>query len=74
MCEDYPARVIKARNDLRQFIRKAKSEGKEAFLRYGKLIIEDDAFVYDENNETIGLTADRTDTDINGNQEQYIGS
>ena len=55
MCEDYPARVMKARNDLRPFIRKAKSEGKEAYLRYDKLIIEGDAFVYDENNETIVL-------------------
>ena len=30
ICEDFPARVIKARNDLRPFLRKAKWEGQNA--------------------------------------------
>ena len=33
MCEDFPARVMKARNDLRPFLRKAKTEGQNAYIR-----------------------------------------
>ncbi|MEW8544943.1 MAG: hypothetical protein AB2693_15565 [Candidatus Thiodiazotropha sp.] len=52
--EDFPSRVMKVRNDLRPFLKKALSEGKDAHLKYDKLIINRDAYTYD--NETEGLS------------------
>ena len=59
ICEDFPARVIKARNGLRPFLRKAKSEGQNAYIRYDTLVIEDSAYTYDENSEDIILVEDK---------------
>ena len=50
MCEDFPGRVMKARNDLRKFLKNAVADGKHAYLKYDKLIINDQVFEYD--NET----------------------
>lgn len=56
LCEDFPSRVIKARNGLRPFIRKAKRDGKELYLKYNRLMIDGDAYEYDEITEDIVLT------------------
>ena len=48
MCEDFPARVMKARNDLRP-----KTEGQNAYIRYDTLMIENSAYIYDEETEDI---------------------
>lgn len=53
ICEDVPARVMKARNDLRPFLKKTKSEGREAYIKYDTLIIDDGAYIYDEESENI---------------------
>ena len=53
--EDFPSRVMKSRNDLRPFLRDALKSGKKAFIKYDKLVIEKDAFMYDENTENIKL-------------------
>ena len=50
MCEDFPSRVMKARNDLRIFLKIAVADGKLAYLKYYKLVINDQVFEYD--NET----------------------
>ena len=56
VCEDYPTRVMKTRNNLRKFLKDALKDNKRAFLRYDKLIIEGDAYVYDPKTENILLT------------------
>ena len=47
MCEDFPSRVMKARNDLGKFLRNAAADGKHAYLNYDKLVINDQVFEYD---------------------------
>ena len=53
VCEDFPSRVMKARNDLRGFLRNALKDKKEAYLKYDKLIIDGETFEYDETSEDI---------------------
>ena len=53
--EDFPSRVMKSRNDLRPFLRDALKSGKKVFIKYDKLVIEKDTFMYDENTENIKL-------------------
>ena len=55
-CEDYPSRVMKARNNLRKFLKDALKDNKRAFLIYDKLIIEGDAYIYDQ--EAIDILLD----------------
>ncbi|MEW8544972.1 MAG: hypothetical protein AB2693_15715 [Candidatus Thiodiazotropha sp.] len=55
ICEDFPSRVMKARNDLRKFLRDALANGSKAFLRYDKLVIEGDVYEYDAATEDIIL-------------------
>ena len=45
--EDFPGRVMKARNYLRKFLRDALKNNKKAYLKYDKLIIEGEAYEYD---------------------------
>ena len=47
MCEDFPNRVMKARNDLRKFLKSAVAEEKRAYLKYDKLIIDGEIYEYD---------------------------
>ena len=47
MCEDFPSRVMKARNDLRKYLKSAVADGKHAYLKYDKLVINDQVFEYD---------------------------
>ena len=47
VCEDFPSRVMKARNDLRKFLKNAVADGKHAYLKYDKLVINDKVFEYD---------------------------
>lgn len=47
MCEDFPIRAIKARNDLRNFLKRAAAEEKLAYLKYDKLIIDGKVYEYD---------------------------
>ena len=56
VCEDYPSRVMKARNNLRKFLKDALKDNKRAFLRYDKLVIEGDAYIYDQDTDDILLT------------------
>ena len=44
VCEDFPSRVMKARNDLRGFLRNALKDKKEAYLKYDKLILDGETF------------------------------
>ena len=46
--EDFPSRVSKIRYKLIPFMRDAIQQNKRAFLRYDKLIIDGQAYVYDE--------------------------
>ena len=41
MCEDFPSRIMKARNDLRNFLKNAVADGKHAYQNYDKLVIYD---------------------------------
>ena len=47
MCEDFSNRVMKARNDLRKFLKSAVAEEKRAYLKYDKLIIDGEVYEYD---------------------------
>ena len=47
VCEDFPNRVMKARNDLRKFLKSAVKEEKNAYLRYDKLVIDGELYEYD---------------------------
>ena len=47
MCADFPNRVMKARNDLRKFLKSAVAEEKRAYLKYDKLIIDGEVYEYD---------------------------
>ena len=51
--EDFPGRVMKARNYLRKFLRDALKNNKKAYLNYDKLIIEGEAYEYDSTLEDI---------------------
>ena len=53
VCEDFPSRVMKARNDLRRFLPDALKDKKEAYLKYDKLVINGDIYEYDETSEDI---------------------
>ena len=53
VCEDFPSRVMKARNVLRIFFKNAVADGKHAYSKYDKLVINDQVFEYD--NETGGI-------------------
>lgn len=53
VCEDFPSRVMKARNDLRRFLRDTLKNKKEAYLKYDKLIINGEIYEYDETSEYI---------------------
>ena len=53
VCEDFPNRVMKARNDLRKFLRSAIANKKNAYLRYDKLVIENEVYEYDSTAEDI---------------------
>ena len=50
VCKDFLSLVMKARNDLRNFLKNAVADGKHAYLKYDKLVINDKVFEYD--NET----------------------
>ena len=50
VCEDFPSGVMKAINDFRQFLKSAVANGKHAYLKYDKLVINEQVFEYD--NET----------------------
>ena len=54
-CEDFLAIVMKARNDLRPFLRKAKAVGRNTYIRYDTLIIDHSAYTYDADSEDIVL-------------------
>ena len=47
MCEDFPNRVMKARNNLRKLLKSAVAEEKRAYLKYDKLIIDGEVYEYD---------------------------
>ena len=47
---------MKARNNLRKFLKDALKDNKRAFLRYDKLLIEGDAYIYDQDTDDILLT------------------
>ena len=49
--EDFPDRVRKLRYSLIPFLQQALDAGKNAFLRYDKLIINGQTYVYDERNQ-----------------------
>ena len=53
VCEDFPNPVMKARNDLRKFLRSAIAYLKNAYLRYDKLVIENEVYEYDSTEEDI---------------------
>ena len=53
MCEDFPNRVMTARNDLRKFLGSAIADKKNAYLRYDKLVIENEVYEYDSTAEDI---------------------
>ena len=45
--EDFPMRVTRARTNLYPFMKSAQEQDKEAYLRYDKLVVEDQAYVFD---------------------------
>ena len=45
--EDFPARVCNVRKKLLPFLRKCLSEKKNAFMKYDKLVIDNDIYEYD---------------------------
>ena len=45
--EDFPVRVTKARTNLYPFMKSAQDNEKEAYLRYDKLVVEGQAYVFD---------------------------
>ena len=45
--EDFPARVRNVRKKLWPFLRKCMSEQKNAYIKYDKLIVDDNIYVYD---------------------------
>ena len=51
--EDFPSRVIKWRNDLLPFLRGALKSGKRAYLKYDKLFIDKDRYVFNEGTDDI---------------------
>ena len=55
MSEDFPSRVKKARYHLRKYLRDALKENKKAYLKYDKLIIEEELYEYDSTLEDIVL-------------------
>ena len=55
ICADFPARVMKARNYLRPFLRKSKAEARNTYIRYDTLIIDNSAYTFDADYEDIVL-------------------
>lgn len=53
--EDFPSRVMKCRIDLRPFLRDALKSKQTAYLRYDKLIIDKETYMYDKETENIKL-------------------
>lgn len=51
--EDFPSRVMKARNDLRSFLKSALANKKKAYLKFDKLVIDDQQYEYDVDSEDI---------------------
>lgn len=51
--EDFPRRVMNVRNALRPFLRDALKDGKSAYIKYDKLVINDETFAYEESSETL---------------------
>ena len=47
VCEDFPQRVIKARSNLYPFLRSSIDIGREAYLKYDRLYVDRQAYVYD---------------------------
>lgn len=47
VCEDFPERVIKARSNLYSFLRSSIDSGRDAFLRYDRLIVDGQPYQYD---------------------------
>ena len=47
MSEDFPLRVTKARTNLCPFMKSAHEKEKEAYLRYDGLVVEGQAYVFD---------------------------
>ncbi|KAH3868084.1 hypothetical protein DPMN_031221 [Dreissena polymorpha] len=47
--EDFPERVRKARSSLIPFLKESLEAGKNAYLRFDKLIVNGKSYVYDEN-------------------------
>ena len=45
--KDFPMRVTRARTNLYPFMKSAQEQDKEAYLRYDKLVVEDQAYVFD---------------------------
>ena len=46
--EDFPVRVRNERKKLVPFLKKCLSEKKNAYIKYDKLVIDDDIYVYDD--------------------------
>lgn len=44
VCEDFPIRITRARNAFRKFLRVALASKKKAYLKYNKLVIENDLY------------------------------
>ena len=49
--EDFPDRVRKARSALIPFLRQSIDSGKNAYLRFDKLIVNGNSYIYDETRE-----------------------
>ena len=55
--EDFPARVRNERKKLMPFLRKCLSEQKDAYIKYDKLVIDDDVYAYDSSKKVPVLVA-----------------
>jgi len=45
--EDLPERVVKSRTGLYPFLKQCYDEGKSAFFKYDKLIVDGESYIYD---------------------------
>ena len=46
--EDYPARVTKARGKLYSFMKSCHEKQKDAYLKYDKLVVEGQSYIFNE--------------------------
>ena len=51
--EYYPSRVMKAKNDLRSFLKTALVNKKKAYIKFDKLVIDGQEYKYDAHSEDI---------------------